>query len=86
MITKQITALKILSYFKHQISLNELIDWSEHIISEEEFEVGNEELLTEVLGLLGLADVKAFGLTWEDCELMMNKLGYQINIEASLAS
>ena len=86
MITKQVTALKILSYLKHQISLNELVNWAEHVISEEEFDAEDENLLMEVLGLLGLADVKAFGLTWEDCESMMNKLGYQINVEASLAS
>ena len=86
MITKQITALKILSYLKHQICLDELVMWAENVISEEEFETGDEKLLVEVLALLGLADVKAFGFTWEDCETMMNKLGYQINIEASLAS
>ena len=86
MITKHITASKILSYLKHQISLNDLVDWAEHVISEEDFEVEEEKLLMEVLGLLGLADVKAFGLTWENCESMMNKLGYQINVKASLAS
>lgn len=86
MINKQVAALKILSYLKHQISLNELVNWAENVIAEEEFEAGNEKLLLEVLGHLGLADVKTFGLTWEDCESMMNKLGYQINIEASLAS
>ena len=86
MITKQVTALTILSYLKHQISLNELVNWAEHVLSEEELNAEDENLLMEVLGLLGLADVKAFGLTWEDCESMMNKLGYQINVEASLDS
>jgi hypothetical protein len=29
---------------------------------------------------LGVADVKAFGMTWEDCEDFLSKLGYRINL------
>jgi hypothetical protein len=86
MITKQIVASKILAYLKHNISLNELIDWAENSILEEEFEKDEELLLMDIVGNLGLADVKSFGLSWEDCETMMKKLGYLIKIEASLAS
>ena len=86
MITKKITASKILAYLQHDISLNELVNWAEAAINEDELEIGEESLLMDILGSLGLADVKTFGLTWVDCETMMNKLGYQIKIEASLAS
>jgi hypothetical protein len=40
----------------------------------------------QILAALGLTDVKTFGLTWEDCEIFMQKLGYEIKVEASLAS
>lgn len=86
MISKQIIASKILAYLKHEISLNELVNWAEHVLMEDELETGDEKVLVEILGQLGLADVRAFGLTWEDCETMMVKLGYQIKVEASIAS
>ena len=31
--------------------------------------------------VLGVADVKAFGLTWEDCEWFLSQLGYTVRIE-----
>jgi hypothetical protein len=30
---------------------------------------------------LGLADVWAFGLTWEDCESILKQLGYDARVE-----
>lgn len=30
---------------------------------------------------LGLADVRAFGLTWEDCEQVLRELGYGARVE-----
>jgi ABC-type transport system involved in cytochrome c biogenesis ATPase subunit len=86
MITKQETASKIMAYLKHQIGLSQLVSWAENVIAEEELKKGEELVLMEVLSLLGLADVKSFGLNWEDCESIMNKLGYKIRVEAALAS
>jgi hypothetical protein len=86
MITKQETASKIMAYLQHQIGLTQLVNWAENVIAEDELEKGEEPVLMEVLSLLGLADVKSFGLNWEDCESIMNKLGYKIRVEAALAS
>lgn len=86
MITRQETAIKIMAYLQHQIGLSQLVNWAENVIAEEELEKGQELVLMEVLSLLGLADVKSFGLNWEDCESIMIKLGYKIKIEAALAS
>jgi len=36
--------------------------------------------LMQILGQLGAADVKEFGLLWEDCERIMNALGYEIKV------
>jgi len=86
MITKQNVANYILAYLQHKISLNQLVSWAEDVILNQELDNGSESTLMEILGNLGLSDVKTFGLTWEDCETMMKKLGYQVKVEASLAS
>ncbi len=85
-LNKKIVGAKMLSYLQHKISLNELVDWAENAIMKSDFESGEVKILREVLGKLGLADVKMFGLTWDECEKLMRKLGYKIKIEASLAA
>jgi len=37
--------------------------------------------LREIVGRVGLADTKAFGLTWEDCEHFLSRLGYRVNVQ-----
>lgn len=85
-INKKIVGAKMLSYLQHKITLNELVAWSENAIMKSDFQSGEAKVLREVLGKLGLADVKMFGLTWDECEKLMRKLGYKIKIEASLAA
>ena len=60
------------------LALNELVDWSENSIAEEEFE--NAKLL-EIVGRLGLADVRAFGLAWEDFREMLRALGLAARVD-----
>jgi hypothetical protein len=36
-----------------------------------------------VISRLGVADVRAFGLSWEDCEETLRKLGYQARVEVA---
>ncbi len=46
--------------------------------------VGNVERMErirDVVARLGLADVRAFGLTWEDCEQFLESLGYSARVE-----
>jgi len=81
-ITKKILADNILDYLHHRISLSELVDWSENILMDGEFDEDDFELLKEFTGRLGLADVRAFGLMWEDCENYFKQLGYKVNIKA----
>ena len=35
-----------------------------------------------VVARIGLADVRAFGLTWEDCEVFFTRLDYQVRLDA----
>jgi hypothetical protein len=84
-ITKDKVARKLLSYLQHKCSLDELVDWAENVLINEALKQGDEETLREVIGRLGLADVKQFGLSWEDCELLMKNLGYKIKVDATAA-
>jgi hypothetical protein len=81
LITSKIVVEKLSAYLHHELKLAELVDWAENIMMEGDFEEENYEVLREIVGHLGVADVKAFGLTWEDCERFLNKLGYTVKIQ-----
>ena len=84
-ITKQAVADKIGAYLHHAITLAALVDWAEHNIMEGQLDERDTLVLSKVLARLGLADVRAFGLTWEDCESLLKELGYsaRVNIVAA---
>ena len=50
---------------------------------EEELEGGYFDILRDIISRLGLADVEKFGLTWEDCEDYLSRLGYRVKVEVS---
>ena len=79
-VTRQMVAGKIRDYLTYHISLNDLTDWAERTMMEAELEESHVELLSEIIAKLGLADVRAFGLTWEDCKKFLNSLGYRTQI------
>ncbi len=81
MVTRKIIAKKIISYLKHEITLEDLVNWSENSVMDEEFEPNNYNNIMDVLSRLGLADVKAFGITIDDCEQLLTQLGYKLNFE-----
>lgn len=64
-----------------------LVDWAERVIMEEDLEDNYFDQINEVIMHLGLSDVQAaFGLSIDDCETLLNKLGYtaKVNVELSL--
>ncbi len=79
-ITRKDVAWKIADYLHHRITLAELVDWAENMMMEAEFDSRDFEALRDVVSRLGLADVKAFGMTWEDCEYFLSRLGYQARV------
>jgi hypothetical protein len=81
MITRHIVAGKIFSYLNHEITLSTLVDWCETVMMNEEIKEEDSEAVTEVVARLGLADVKNFGLLWEECDELLAKLGYQLNFD-----
>ena len=52
-----------------------------NITMDGDFEEHNYEILRDIAGRLGIADVKTFGITWEECERCINQLGYSVKIQ-----
>jgi cobyrinic acid a,c-diamide synthase len=81
LITRQFVAEKIAAYLHHEISLDQLVYWAESSLMDDEFAEVDAEALSAVIARLGVADVRAFGLAWEDCEELLGKLGYTPRVE-----
>jgi len=80
-ITKQTVAERIAAYLRHEMSLAQLVDWAERALMEGQLEEHNASILSAVIGRRGVADVRAFGLAWEDCEQLLRELGYAPRVE-----
>ena len=80
-ITKQTVADKIAAYLRHEFSLADLVDWAEQAIMDGEFAEDQAATLSAVISRIGVADVRAFGLTWEDCERLLSQLGYAARVD-----
>ena len=80
-ITKQDVADRIAAYLHHQTTLAQLVDWSERALMDGEFAEPDAATLSQVVSRLGVADVRAFGLAWDDCEELLRKLGFAPRVE-----
>ena len=80
-ITKQTVAHKIAAYLHHDISLAQLVDWAELALMEGELAEADASTLSAVIARLGVADVRTFGLAWEDCESLLSQLGFSSRID-----
>jgi len=81
MITRQIVANKIAAYLHGEVSLAQLVDWAESAIRDGEFDESDTDVLRSVVARLGVADVRAFGLEWNDCQQMLRQLGYSARVD-----
>jgi hypothetical protein len=82
-ITRQKIGQKLIDYLYHRITLAELVDWAESAMMEADFEDKDFELVRDIVSRVGLGDVKAFGMTWEDCEDFLSRLGYRLSVKVS---
>jgi len=85
MITKQVVADKIAAWLRHEITQEQLVAWAEEAIHEGEFPEAEAPELAQVVGRLGLADGKEFGLAWDDCEALLQSLGFTAKVEITAA-
>lgn len=81
-VNKDLIRDQLLAYLNQQITLAQLVDWAENTLSESELDLDEVETLSDILARLGLADVREFGLSWEDCALLLARLGYHPQVEA----
>lgn len=84
-ITRQTVADKLAAYLRHDISRADLVAWAESAMMDGEFEQAHLAVIRDVVARLGVADVRTFGLAWEDCEQLLSRLGYaaRVNIVAT---
>ncbi len=85
MITKDTIAQQLNAYLQHRITLGELVHWAEDTFIDAEFGDEDHDAVRDVVARLGVADVRAFGLTWEDCEDLLRRLGYSARISVVAA-
>jgi hypothetical protein len=82
-ISRQTVADKITDYLHGKVSQAELVDWAERALMDADFEETDMDVLSDIIGRLGLADVAEFGLRWQDCEEFLRRLGYRAKVIVS---
>ena len=82
-ITRQMVADKIADYLYGKVSQAELVDWAERAMMDADLDEPDIEVLSDIIGRLGLADVAEFGLRWQDCEDFLRRLGYRATVTVS---
>ena len=80
-ITRTAVAHKLAAYLHHEIPLDELVAWANVAMMEGDFEEAYYDAIRDAVARLGLADVQAFGLAWEDCAIILKQLGYDARVE-----
>ena len=75
-LTREAVAHKLAAYLHHEISLVELVAWANAAMLEDDFAEAYYNAIHDAVARLGLADVQAFGLTWEDCASILKQLDY----------
>jgi len=81
LITRQVVADKLAAYLQHELSLAGLIDWAEAVMMDGELDPQHFTAIRDVVARLGVADVRTFGLTWDDCEQLLKQLGYAAHVQ-----
>jgi hypothetical protein len=80
-VTRKLLADMLIKYINREIDLSELVNWAEEMMRENDFESSNFELIRDIVAHIGLADVREFGLTWDDCYDYLHRLGFSVKVE-----
>ncbi len=84
MITRQTVSEQILAYLNEEITLAELVDWSERAVGFAEIEPDDDiDLLMDILMYLAAADSAAFPLTWGVLSGFLRQLGVSVRVLAA---
>jgi len=84
LITRETVAEMFAEYLRHHLSLDNLVAWAESAMMDGEFDPAQLPTICDVVARTGVADVRAFGLTWDDREHLLAQFGYaeQVSIVA----
>jgi hypothetical protein len=82
-VTRKMLANMLIKYINREIDLSSLISWEEEMVKDADFEKEHFELLRDILARIGFADVREFGLSWDDCHDYLHRLGYDVRVEVS---
>jgi hypothetical protein len=85
-ITRATVTEKLAAYLRHELTLDGLVSWAESALMDGEFDPAHLPTIRDVVARIDVADVRAFGLTWEDCEQLLTQLGYSPMLKAIRAS
>lgn len=80
-VTREIVAQHLGDYLHGTLSIDGLVDWAELAMCEGDFDESQAILLSDVVARIGVSDVRAFGLTWEDCREMLRSLGLSARVD-----
>lgn len=80
LITPKIAAKKLSVHLHHKLSLDSLLAQAGSAMMEGEFDPAYLPTIRDVVARIGVADVRAFGLTWENCEQLLSQLGYSAQV------
>ena len=83
MIVREDVRDQLVAYLNHKITLAQLVDWAEKVMKDEALDPQDAPTLRNMIARLGVADVKNFGLLWEDCYEFLSGLGYQVEVKAA---
>ncbi len=82
MITRETVRDKLMAYLNRQLTLADLVDWAESVLLNDDLDERKATVLRDIVGRIGVADVREFGLTWEDCYDFLARLGYIVEVKA----
>ena len=63
------------------MSFTDLVDWAEQSLMKVDYEDDKFNTIRNTLAQPGVSDVKAFGLEWKDCETIMEKHGFTLEVK-----
>jgi hypothetical protein len=85
MITRHVVAEQIAAWLHHDLTLAELDDWAEEALEAGDFAEEDAAALGEIVARIGVADVHMLGLSWDDCEQLLKRLGYTAHVDITAA-
>ena len=80
-VTREMVADRLKGYLLGHWSLEDIVSWAEDVMAEGEIGDKDLEVVRDITARLGLSDVAAFGLTWEDIKEFLERLGYRPKVE-----